>query len=49
MFISQWKIIHTLFVRTKKQFINIFNFSNNDINKFILLLRNGIYPYEYMD
>ena len=45
MFISQWKIIHTLFVRTKKQF----NFSNNDINKFILLLRNGIYPYEYMD
>ena len=24
-------------------------FSNNDINKFILLLRKGVYPYEYMD
>ena len=27
----------------------MFNFSDNDINKFILLLRKGIYPYEYMD
>ena len=24
-------------------------FSNNEINKFILLLRKGIYPYDYMD
>ena len=24
-------------------------FSENDINKFILLLRKGVYPYEYMD
>ena len=24
-------------------------FSNNDINKFILLLREGNYPYKYMD
>ena len=23
--------------------------SNNDINKFILLLRKGVYPHEYMD
>ena len=23
--------------------------NNNDINKFILLLRKGVYPYEYMD
>ena len=28
---------------------NAFKFSNNDINKFILLLRKGVYPYEYMD
>ena len=24
-------------------------FSNNDINKFILLLQKSVYPYEYMD
>ena len=30
----------------KKRFKNTFNFSNNDINKFILLLRKGVYPYE---
>ena len=24
-------------------------FSNNDINKYILLLRKGVYSYEYMD
>ena len=28
---------------------NTFKFSNNDINKFILLLRKCVYPYEYMD
>ena len=33
----------------KKQFKNTFKFSNNDINKFILSLRKGVYPYEYMD
>ena len=32
----------------KKRF-KTFNFSNNDINKFILLLRKGVYPYKYMD
>ena len=24
-------------------------FSNNDINKYILLLRKGVYSYEYID
>ena len=33
----------------KKRFKSTFKFSNNDINKFILLLRKGVYPYEYMD
>ena len=33
----------------KKRFKNKFQFSKNDINKFILLLRKGVYPYEYMD
>ena len=33
----------------KKRFENTFKFSNNYINKFILLLRKDIYPYEHMD
>ena len=33
----------------KKWFRNAFKLSNNDVNKFILLLRKGVYPYEYMD
>ena len=33
----------------KKRFFNTHKFSNHDINKFILLLRKGVYPYEHMD
>ena len=32
-----------------KRFANIYEFCNGGINKFILLLRKGIYPYEYID
>ena len=32
-----------------KRFANTYEFRNKDINKFILLLRKGVYPYEYMD
>ena len=32
-----------------KRFASTYNFCNNDLNKFILLLRKGVYPYEYMD
>ena len=32
-----------------KKFANIYEFCNRDINKFTLLLRKGVYPYEYMD
>ena len=28
--------------------MNTLKVSNNDINKFILLLRKSVYPYEYM-
>ena len=32
-----------------KRFASTYTFCNNDLNKFILLLRKGVYPYEYMD
>ena len=35
--------------KLKKRFKNTFKFSYNVINKFILFLRRGVYPYEYMD
>ena len=35
--------------KVKRRFKNTFTFSDNEINKFILLLRKGVYPYEYVD
>ena len=32
-----------------KRLANTYNFCDNDLNKFILLLRKGVYAYEYMD
>ena len=32
-----------------KNFSNTYEFCNRDINKFILLLSKGVYPYKYMD
>ena len=32
-----------------KRFTSTYEFCNKDFNKFILLLRKGVYPYEYMD
>ena len=32
-----------------KRFENTHKFCNGDINKFILLLRKGVYPYEDID
>ena len=33
----------------KETFPGIYQFCNGDLNKFILLFRKGVYPYEYMD
>ena len=32
-----------------QRFANTYEFCNGDLNKFIFLLRKGVYPYEYMD
>ena len=32
-----------------KKFKNTYNYCNGDIDKFMLLLRKGIYPYKYID
>ena len=31
------------------RFANTYEFFDKDINRFILLLRKGVYPYEYID
>ena len=31
-----------------KKFPNVYQFFNGDTNKFVLLLRKDVYPYEYM-
>ena len=31
------------------KFYNTYQLSNNDLNKFALLLKKDVYPYEYMD
>ena len=33
----------------EKRFKNTFKFSNNNTNKFVLVLRKSVYPYDYMD
>ena len=32
-----------------KRFSNTYEFCDNDLNKFLILLRKGVYPYEYTD
>ena len=32
-----------------KRFTSTYSFCDNDLSKFVLLLRNGVYPFEYMD
>ena len=40
------KILHAALIEKS---YNTYQLSNNDLNKFALLLRKGVYPYEYMD
>ena len=35
--------------KIKEKFSNVYEFCGYDMNKFITLLRKGVYPYEYMD
>ena len=50
MFFFEIIIIKINLIKTlKKLFFNTYKLSNHDIYKFILLLRKGVYPYEYMD
>ena len=32
-----------------ERFASTYKFCNNDLNKFVMLLRKGVYPYEYVD
>ena len=32
-----------------ERFANTYKFCDNDLDKFIMLLRKGVYPYEYVD
>ena len=32
-----------------EKFRRMYKFCNGNLNKFVMLLRKGVYPYEYMD
>ena len=38
-----------LLIELSEKFPNTYRFCNRDLNKFSLLLRKGVYPYDYMD
>ena len=40
---------HNFDEKLKERFFNTYKFSNNDNNKFILLLQKVVYPYVYMN
>ena len=40
---------HKFDQESMERFFNTYKFSNHDNNKFILLLRKGVYSYEYID
>ena len=48
MFMLQWITKKKFDKNLKKRFTNIYRLATQ-INKFILLLQQGVYPYEYVD
>ena len=46
---NKCKKCEKLIERLIKNFPSLYQFCNGDLNKFILLLRKSVYPYEYMD
>ena len=47
---EEWKSFHFIPLHFHfRKFPSIYQFCNGDLNKFILLLRKGVYPYEDMD
>ena len=49
MFMLQQKFQKMLEDKLKEIFFNTYKFSNYDKNRFVLLLRKGVYLYKYMD
>ena len=47
--IKYWNYQQKLDEKLNKWFFNKNKFCNHNNNKFILLLKKGVYPYKYMD
>ena len=45
----QWRLFKQAWWRIKKRFKKTFKCSNNNVKKFILLWRKGVYSSVYMD
>ena len=43
---EEWKKLINQLI---KNFSSVYQFCNGDLNKFVLILRKGVFPYEYMD
>ena len=46
---NRWEKCQKIIEGLIKKFPSVYQFCNGDLNKFILLLQKGVYPYEYME